>query len=185
MVKRLSPGSVDVVVTSPPYNLGINYSKYDDTISRGEYLAWLGKWAEAVKTVLSDNGSVFLNIGGKPTDPWVPFQVITEMGKHFELQNVIHWIKSIAIEKESVGDYPGITQNVSVGHYKPINGPRFINDCHEYVFHLTKSGSVPLDRTAIGVEYQDKSNVTRWKSAGSDKRCRGNTNGDLKQKVYI
>jgi site-specific DNA-methyltransferase (adenine-specific) len=105
----------------------------------------------------------------------VPFQVITEMGKHFELQNVIHWIKSIAIEKESVGDYPGITQNVSVGHYKPINGPRFINDCHEYVFHLTKSGSVPLDRTAIGVEYQDKSNVTRWKSAGSDKRCRGNT----------
>ena len=35
------PGSVDVVVTSPPYNLGVRYSSYDDTISREEYLDWL------------------------------------------------------------------------------------------------------------------------------------------------
>jgi site-specific DNA-methyltransferase (adenine-specific) len=63
----------------------------------------------------------------------------------------------------------------AVGHFKPINSSRFLNDCHEFVFHLTKSGKVPLDRLAIGVEYQDKSNVTRWKAAKDDRRCRGNT----------
>lgn len=175
MRSRIADGSVDVVVTSPPYNLGINYSHYDDTLSREDYLRWLGEWADETKRVLSEAGSLFLNIGGKPSDPLVPFQVLAVMTERFVLQNVIHWIKSIAIEKADVGDYPGIAGDVSVGHYKPINSDRYLNDCHEYVFHLTKHGEVPLDRLAIGVPYQDKTNVGRWKSAGRDVRCRGNT----------
>jgi len=96
------------------------------------------------------------------------------MQRHFVLQNVIHWIKSIAINKVDVGDYEGITQDVAVGHFKPINSKRYLNDCHEYIFHLTRRGDVELDRLAIGVAYQDKSNVGRW-SRKRDVRCRGNT----------
>ena len=173
MRAHLAPRSVDVVITSPPYNLGIKYKKYDDTIPRDAYVAWLGEWAQVVREVLRDDGSLFLNLGSKPTDPAVPFQVVAEMQKYFVLQNVLHWIKSIAIEKADVGDYPGITRNVSVGHYKPINSARYVNDCHEYIFHLTKRGDVKLDRLAIGVEYQDKTNIARWNTRG-DKRCRGN-----------
>jgi site-specific DNA-methyltransferase (adenine-specific) len=175
MRENLAPRSIDVVVTSPPYNLGIKYKRYDDTISRQEYLRWMGEWAEEVKRVLRDDGSLFLNLGSKPSDPWVPFEVLAEMRKHFKLQNVIHWVKSIAIQKEDVGDYPGIIDNVSIGHFKPINSGRYVNDCHEYIFHLTKRGDVELDRLAIGVEYQDKSNVMRWSAARGDRRCRGNT----------
>ena len=175
MPGKLVEGSVDVLVTSPPYNLGTRYERYDDTISRRDYLDWVGEWGRAVSTVLSDQGSLFLNIGGKPSDPWGPFEVLFELRRHFVLQNVIHWVKSIAIQQEDVGRYPGITGNVSVGHYKPINSPRFLNDCHEYIFHLSKAGDVPLDRLAIGVEYQDKSNVGRWNAARADRRCRGNT----------
>ncbi len=175
MREYLAPRSVDVVVTSPPYNLGIKYKRYDDSLPRQEYLNWLDEWAQTVKQILRNKGSLFLNIGSKPSDPAVPFQVLGVMQRHFILQNVIHWVKSIAIQKEDVGDYPGITGNVSVGHFKPINSPRYVNDCHEYIFHLTKRGNVKLDRLAIGVEYQDKSNVTRWSSARGDKRCRGNT----------
>jgi hypothetical protein len=94
--KFVKPGSVDVVVTSPPYNLGIEYGAYDDTVARDKYLAWTVKWAEAVKDAMSDEGSFFLNIGSKPTDPWVPFEVATVLRPIFKLQNVIHWIKSIA-----------------------------------------------------------------------------------------
>jgi site-specific DNA-methyltransferase (adenine-specific) len=175
MPEALAPGAIDVVVTSPPYNLGTSYRAYDDTIPRTDYLDWLEAWAAATASVLHDDGSVFLNIGAKPSDPTVPFQVLERMQRHFTLQNVIHWIKSIAIQKADVGNYPGISGNVGVGHFKPINSPRFLNDCHEYIFHLTKHGRVALDRLAIGVEYQDKSNVARWKSAGGDRRCRGNT----------
>ena len=41
---------------------------------------------------------------------------------------------------------------ISAGHFKPINSRRYVNDCHEYVFHLTKTGEVPLDRRGAGWE---------------------------------
>lgn len=175
MREHVDSGSVDVVVTSPPYNLGIRYSGYDDTSSRKQYLAWTDAWAVEVRRSLSQRGSFFLNVGSKPSDPLVPFQVLEVMLRHFTLQNVIHWVKSIAILKSEVGSYPGITRDVVVGHYKPINSRRYLNDCHEYIFHLTKNGDVELDRLAVGVPYQDKSNVTRWAGAGGDVHCRGNT----------
>ncbi|MCX8052764.1 MAG: site-specific DNA-methyltransferase [Armatimonadetes bacterium] len=175
MREHLEGGSVTIVVTSPPYNLGIDYRGYDDTLSREEYLAWTDEWATEIKRVLADDGSFFLNVGSKPTDLLVPFQILEVMRRHFALQNVIHWVKSIAILKSEVGNYPGIISDVVVGHYKPINSPRYLNDCHEYIFHFTKWGDVPLDRLAIGVPYQDKSNVTRWSNAVTDRHCRGNT----------
>ena len=175
MREKLDAGSIDVIVTSPPYNLGTTYQAYNDNIPRQDYLTWLEEWVDVARTILHHNGSLFLNIGAKPSDPTVPFEVLARMQKHLRLQNVIHWIKSIAIQKEDVGDYPGISRNIGVGHFKPINSPRFLNDCHEYIFHLTKHQNVPLNRLSIGVEYQDKSNVTRWKSAGRNRRCRGNT----------
>ncbi len=76
---------------------------------------------------------------------------------------------------KNVGNYPNVTGDISVGHYKPINSPRFLNNCHEYIFYLTKHGDIKLDRLAIGVPYQDKSNVTRWNSAKDDLRCHSNT----------
>ncbi|MDA0710642.1 MAG: site-specific DNA-methyltransferase [bacterium] len=170
----IADGCIDVVATSPPYNLGTPYRAYDDTISRVDYLDWMERWAEEVFRILHEDGSLFLNMGAKPSDPSVPFEVLGRMQKVFKLQNVIHWIKSIAIQKEDVGNSPNITGNIGVGHFKPINSPRFLNDCQEYIFHLTKNASVKLDRLAIGVEYQDKTNVSRWKSSGNDRRCRGN-----------
>lgn len=175
MRQHLADGSVSVVVTSPPYNIGVDYNGYDDTKTRAEYLHWMGAVAAEIKRVLADDGSFFLNVGSKPTDPLVPFQLLQVMLEHFQLQNVIHWVKSIAIQKSEVGNYPGITQDVAVGHYKPINSQRFLNDCHEYIFHLSKGADVPLDRLAVGVPYQDKSNIGRWSNASGGVHCRGNT----------
>ncbi len=173
--RRLEPGSVDVVVTSPPYNLGIQYSGYEDDQPREAYLNWIDRWAAVVREAMAEDGSLFLNIGSKPRDPWVPFEVLGVMRKHFRLQNVIHWIKSIAILKEEVGNYPGIVGDIVVGHYKPINSGRYLNDCQEYIFHLTKHGDTRLDRLAVGVPYQDQSNITRWKNGSHGVHCRGNT----------
>lgn len=167
--------SVDVVVTSPPYNIGVRYSKHKDSLPREEYLRWMEEVGKEVKRVLKDDGSFFLNVGNTPKDQWIAWDVAHVLRNHFVLQNVIHWVKSIAIEKKDVGKYPNILGDIAVGHFKPIVSERFLNDCHEYVFHFTKSGNVQLDKLAVGVPYQDKTNIGRWKSARSDKRDRGNT----------
>ena len=203
-MSRLRDESVDLVVTSPPYNLGIRYGKFSDTQDRESYLRWCHEWTEQVRRILKPTGSFFLNIGAAPSNPMLPHEMVIELRHLFVLQNTIHWIKSIAIEdrcsRRLMGDvrrrdqsdarsvsHPpsrsfgaagreAATEIRSYGHFKPISSKRFLNDCHEYVFHFTKTGRVELDRLAIGVPYQDKSNIARWShTRGSDLRCRGNT----------
>ena len=169
LLKTLPPASVSIFVTSPPYNLGIRYRTYADALPRGRYLEWTGEWIAAARRALHDDGSLFLNVGAKPTDPWTALDVAQAARAHLELQNTIHWVKSIAIDREA-----GAGVDLAVGHYKPINSERFVNDCHEFIFHFTPTGRTPLDRTAIGVPYQDASNVTRWRAAAKNVRCRGN-----------
>ena len=171
----LDAGTIDAIVTSPPYNLGVRYRTYDDTLPRSRYLEWTGEWVRAAARVLAADGSLFLNVGAKPTDPWTALEVAMAARGHLQLQNTIHWIKSIAIEKSLAGARARLDEDLAVGHYKPINSRRFVHDCHEFVFHFTPGGDTPLDRQAIGVRYQDQSNVSRWRTASSGVRCRGNT----------
>ncbi len=175
VLPHLAPASIGVVVTSPPYNLGIKYRSYEDDLPRAEYLAWTDRWLRAAARALSPDGSLFLNVGAKPTDPWIPLEVAQVARQCFRLQNTIHWVKSIAIDREAAGANAGFDRDVAVGHYKPINSDRFVNDCHEYIFHFTPRGRTPLDRRAVGVPYQDPSNIKRWAAAGEGLRCRGNT----------
>jgi site-specific DNA-methyltransferase (adenine-specific) len=166
---------VDVAVTSPPYNRGVPYRVYDDRRPREEYLAWIGQLAERVREVLAHDGSFFLNVGGAPTDPWLPWDVAREVGRRFVLQNVIHWVKSIVIDRRAAGEASRLDRDLAVGHYKPLKSARYLHGAHEYIFHFTPTGEVPIDRLAVGTAYQDKSNVRRWKRDALDRRCRGNT----------
>jgi site-specific DNA-methyltransferase (adenine-specific) len=175
MPRRLAPGSVDVVVTSPPYNRGVPYRSYADDRPRAEFLTWVDGLRDAVDRVLSERGSFFLNVGGSPSDPWFPYDVAREVAQRFVLQNVLHWVKSIAIDRRAAGQAAGLDRDLALGHYKPLRSERYVHGALEYVFHFTRRGDVPLDRLAIGVPYQDKSNVRRWHAAGGDLRCRGNT----------
>lgn len=166
--------TIDVIVTSPPYNLNKAYGSYNDNKERTKYLDWLRDVAELSYSVLKDDGSFFLNIGGTPSDSMLPFEVVGKFKEaNYRLQNTIHWIKSISFEKADVGKMNTI-RDYSIGHFKPIVSERYLTDLHEYIFHFTKTANVKLDKRAIGVPYQDKTNIGRWKSATQDKRDRGN-----------
>ena len=162
VLARMEAASVDVVVTSPPYNLGIAYGSYDDRLAEAEYLDWMVRVAEALKRVLRPDGSFFLNVAGSSTQPWLPFELITRLRPLFALQNHIAWVKSIAVNEDGVG------------HFKPVPGERFLHRNHEHIFHLTQEGQVRLDRLAVGVPFKDKSNIAR-RGHPQDLRCRGDT----------
>src|SRR6266498_4098193 len=194
-MSRLRNESVDLVVTSPPYHLGIGYRQYTDRQDRRSYLHWCAKWSAQIRRILRPNGSFFLNVGSAPSSPMLPHEIVIELtaaSDGFLLQNTIHWIKSITIDAKRSDPHfnslPGQGEPDAKsqgriepalkphGHFKPINSKRFLNDCHEHLFHFTKTGRVDLDRLAIGVPYQDKSNIGRWShTRGNDLRCRGNT----------
>lgn len=173
--EALPDASIDVIVTSPPYNIGVRYNTYSDALQQDEYLRWTERWIGAAARVLKPEGSLFLNVGTRPSDPWTALDVAQAARGHLRLQNIIHWVKSVVIDRGAAGAAANLTRDLAVGHYKPINSPRYLNDCHEFVFHFTPGGSTPLERLALGVPYQDASNITRWRSAADGVRCRGNT----------
>lgn len=168
---------VDVIVTSPPYNINKEYGIYRDNKERNDYLSWLRLVAQASTYILKNDGSFFLNIAGRPVDPTLPFHVADQFRDlGYTLQNAIHWIKSISFDREDIGKNNELYENetISIGHFKPIVSDRYLSDLHEYIFHFSKTGNVKLNKLSIGVKYQDKSNIGRWKSATQDNRDRGN-----------
>jgi site-specific DNA-methyltransferase (adenine-specific) len=163
LLNSIPSSSVDIVVTSPPYNIGIAYNSYTDRRPRADYLHWLALIGEQLMRVMRSDGSFFLNVGGTGSDPWIAMDVANAFREMFVLQNHIVWVKSVSIGEDTVG------------HFKPISSRRFLNNNHEAIFHFTRSGNIEIDRLAVGVPYKDKSNIARWRQAQEDRRCAGNT----------
>ena len=59
--RSLTPGTIPVIVTSPPYNLGVRYRSYDDTLPRDRYLDWTGAWITAAARALDRTRSLIAN----------------------------------------------------------------------------------------------------------------------------
>ncbi|MEK6754019.1 MAG: site-specific DNA-methyltransferase [Chloroflexota bacterium] len=55
-------GSVDLIVTSPPYNVDIQYNSHKDDVSYAEYLEFSQKWMTRCFDWLKDDGRFCLNI---------------------------------------------------------------------------------------------------------------------------
>ena len=61
--------SVDLIVTSPPYNLSIEYENHDDDMPYGDYLKWCSQWLENCYDWLKPLGRICINIPMKITMP--------------------------------------------------------------------------------------------------------------------
>jgi site-specific DNA-methyltransferase (adenine-specific) len=141
-IKKLDSSSIDAIVTSPPYNLNIQYSKYKDNKPRQDYLNWLQSIFLECKRVLKDDGHLFVNMGYSNVDPYVGMEVAFALRGDWELQNHINWVKSVHVNDKTSG------------HFKPINSKRFLCPTWEHLFHFTKTGNVEIDRLSIGVKYE-------------------------------
>jgi site-specific DNA-methyltransferase (adenine-specific) len=159
ILAKLKAKSVDCIVTSPPFNIGVKYSQYQDNLTPDTYIIWLYKRMQAMHRVLKDNGSIFINLPANRTE--LTFRIILRLQKLFKLQNQIAWVKSISVK------------GISHGHFKPNNSVRFLYSAFEYILHFSKLENIILDKLAIGVPYVDKSNIKRRNHA-QDKRDRGN-----------
>ena len=163
-MKELEDGSIDAIVTSPPYNLNIKYGKYDDDKPRQEYLDWLVEIFREGKRVLKDDGHLFVNMGYSNIDPWVGMEVGLALRQDWILQNHINWVKSIHVN------------NKTSGHFKPINSKRFVCPTWEHLFHFTKDGNTDIDLEWSGVPYDEAYNNAERNKKRSGRDWRPTTN---------
>ncbi|MBC8446835.1 MAG: site-specific DNA-methyltransferase [Chloroflexi bacterium] len=61
VMRQMPDGCVDLVVTDPPYNLGIDYgAQVDDNVPLSEYRSWLRGHISEAERVLVDGGLLFM-----------------------------------------------------------------------------------------------------------------------------
>ena len=59
---EMPEGSVDLIVTSPPYGVNIAYDTHDDDMEINQYLEFSKNWLTEAYKVLKDDGRIALNI---------------------------------------------------------------------------------------------------------------------------
>jgi len=62
VMKTFPEGSIDLVVTSPPYNVNISYDVHKDDLPMDEYYEWSKDWLREAFRVLKDDGRIAVNV---------------------------------------------------------------------------------------------------------------------------
>ncbi len=82
VLKALPDSSINAVVTSPPYAL--HFKKEYGNADKADYVAWFVEFGEEMFRVLTDDGSLILNIGGSynpgtPTRSLYHYKLLIEL----------------------------------------------------------------------------------------------------------
>jgi site-specific DNA-methyltransferase (adenine-specific) len=62
VMKTMEEGCIDLIVTSPPYGVGIEYDVHDDDMFVEDYLKFTEEWMTEAFRVLKDDGRIAINI---------------------------------------------------------------------------------------------------------------------------
>lgn len=130
LIKEIPDCSINMVVTSPPYNIKKLYGKYSDNISFEEWKVLINEITKEIYRVLAPNGSFFLNVSPVPfgkDKEILPLQCICyEIFKqnNFYLRNMITW---------TFNNMQNCTNRLS-GRYENILWG--VKDIKNYVFNL-------------------------------------------------
>lgn len=62
VMKTMEPNSIDLIVTSPPYGVGIDYDVHNDDMVVDEYFEFTKKWMSEAYRLLKEDGRIALNI---------------------------------------------------------------------------------------------------------------------------
>lgn len=96
MGTTIKSNSIDLIVTSPPYNCKIKYDCWDDELQYDVYLKFMHEWLVSAYNVLKDDGRIAINLfyeisqpgrGGRVfvvSDVW---QIMKEIG--FEFHGIV------------------------------------------------------------------------------------------------
>ena len=130
LLKTIPDASVRLVVTSPPYDIGKAYGKYQDKVGLDSWLDMLDEVVGQISRILTPDGAFFLNLSPVPVGTYkeiipLPFYGYELIKKHgLFLRNMITW---------TFNNMQNCTNRLS-GRYENILWA--VKNLDDYVFHL-------------------------------------------------
>lgn len=105
---RLNKKSIDIVLTSPPYNMtkhkgGVSdsgrYDVYNDWKSEEEYCSWTYELFKNLENVMKDGGVILYNFSYSIENPSLPYKLVVGIEKetNYRLVDTIVWKKKCGI----------------------------------------------------------------------------------------
>jgi DNA modification methylase len=129
-MREIESSSIQLIVTSPPYNVGKNYGVYNDSKSKKNYLDYLDAiWVEC-KRVLCKGGRLTINVANLDRKPYkslssdITLRLIENFG--FLMRGEIIWDKG-----SSVG------VSTAWGSWRSASNPT-LRDVHEHILIFSK-----------------------------------------------
>jgi len=125
--KLIDDNSINVIITSPPYNVGIKYDSWTDKIPFKDYFEWCKNWLIECRRVLKDDGRIAINI---------PFEISNNHDKNWDLRVFIaaefHAIlKEVCLHGAGVvrlvENYPHIVNKTAWGSWLSVSAPYIYN----------------------------------------------------------
>lgn len=146
-MSKMESESIHCIITSPPYNVGLNYNSYDDNKEYQLYLDFMEKVFIQSFRVLSKDGRMIVNIGdGKngsiPTHSDF-IQIAKKIG--FQVLTTIIWNKNTT------------SNRTAWGSFMKASSPSFPR-CFEYILVFRKSNKL----IRKGVSTISKEEFIQW-----------------------
>lgn len=164
---EVGDNSVQLVVTSPPYNVGKNYVKYDDKKELNEYLDFLDRvWMEC-RRVLSVGGRIAINVADTWRQPYVPLHshiALRMLNLGFKMRGIVYWNKGASV---------GVS--TAWGSWRSPSNPT-IRDVGEYILIFSKD-SFKLESPSKTVTMTSKEFTDYTKSVWTFPTSNGKKNG--------
>jgi len=131
-LKTIPDESIDIIFTSPPYNVKKTYDINEDGLTYDEYLDWLYETWEECKRVLVDGGRFILNI---------PMTITYQKGyKHITADSVKQFEKlGFTLMGEAIWDKGNVTSRTAWGSFKSPSAPYLVQP-YEMVLIFGKNG---------------------------------------------
>jgi site-specific DNA-methyltransferase (adenine-specific) len=132
---ELPDGCVQLIVTSPPYNVGKSYANHSDNLPLDEYLAFLNEvWRECYR-VLAPGGRLCINVANTDRKPYLPLNALITAELHrLTRAEGLHWLmrgEIICDKAASVG------VSTAWGSFARSSDP-VLRDVHEYIMVFSK-----------------------------------------------
>lgn len=108
-LQRIPDGSIDLILTDPPYGLGKDYGNNSDKQDATDYLAWTERWIEAALPKLKSTGSLYIFL----TWRYSP-EIFVMLKQRMTMINEIIWDRRVPSMGGSTRSYTSVHDTIGL-----------------------------------------------------------------------